>query len=82
MSAPASGALAPGDRPGLGDGGALIKRGLDIRRLLHYVLSYPVSTAIVGISAVAHLEENVRVARAFAPLGETGMAELRAAARS
>ena len=62
--------------------GALIKRGLDIRRLLHYVLSYPVSTAIVGISAVSHLEENVRVARAFEPLGEKEMAEIRAAAKS
>jgi aryl-alcohol dehydrogenase-like predicted oxidoreductase len=62
--------------------GALIKLGLDIRRLLNYVLSYPVSTAIVGISAVSHLEENVRVARAFEPLGEKEMAEIRAAAKS
>jgi len=62
--------------------GALIKPGLDVRRLLHYVLSHPVSTAIVGISAVAHLEENVRVARAFEPLGERDVAEIRAAARA
>jgi aryl-alcohol dehydrogenase-like predicted oxidoreductase len=62
--------------------GALIRRGLDIRRLLHYVLSYPVSTAIVGISAVSHLEENVRVASAFEPLSEKEMAEFREAARS
>lgn len=62
--------------------GALIKRGLDIRRLMHYVFSYPVSTAIVGISAVSHLEENVRVAGAFEPLGEKEMAEIRAAAKS
>jgi len=62
--------------------GALIKQGLDIRRLLHYVLSYPVSTAIVGISAVSHLEENVRVASGFKPLSEKEMAEIRAAAKS
>lgn len=62
--------------------GALIKPGLDVRRLLHYVLSHPVSTAIVGISAVSHLEENVRVASAFEPLGEKEMAAVRAAARS
>ena len=62
--------------------GALIKQGLDIRRLLPYVLSYPVSTAIVGISAVSHLEENVRVARDFKPLSEKEMAEIRAAAKS
>jgi aryl-alcohol dehydrogenase-like predicted oxidoreductase len=64
------------------DRGALIKPGLDIRRLLFYVLSYPVSTAIVGISAVSHLEENVRVASAFNPLSEKEMAEIRAVAKS
>ncbi len=62
--------------------GALIKPGMDVRRLLHYVLSHPVSTAIVGISAVSCLEENVRVARAFEPLDDEAMAEIRAAARA
>jgi aryl-alcohol dehydrogenase-like predicted oxidoreductase len=62
--------------------GALIERGLSIRQLLPYVLSYPVSTAIVGISEVAHLEENVRVASAFEPLSEEEKAAIRAAARS
>jgi aryl-alcohol dehydrogenase-like predicted oxidoreductase len=62
--------------------GALIKQGLDIRRLLHYVLSHPISTAVMGISAVPHLEENVRVACAFKPLSEKEMAEIRAAAKS
>jgi aryl-alcohol dehydrogenase-like predicted oxidoreductase len=36
--------------------------------LLPYVLSYPVATAVVGISDVAHLEENVRIANAFEQL--------------
>jgi aryl-alcohol dehydrogenase-like predicted oxidoreductase len=62
--------------------GALIERGLSIRQLLPYVLSYPISTAIVGISDVAHLEENVRVASAFEPLSEEEMAAIRAAARA
>jgi aryl-alcohol dehydrogenase-like predicted oxidoreductase len=62
--------------------GALIKPGLDIRRLLPYVLSYPVSTAIVGISTVSHLEENVGVASSFEPLSEKEMAEIRAIAKS
>ena len=62
--------------------GALIDRGLDIGQLLPYVLSYPVSTAIVGITELAHLEENVRIARAFEPLGEDEMAEIRALAQS
>ena len=62
--------------------GALIERGLDIRQLLPYVLSYPVSTAVVGISDVSHLEENVRIASAFKPLSEKEMAEIRALAQS
>ena len=60
--------------------GALIERGLNIQQLLPYVLSYPVSTAIVGISDVSHLEENVRIARAFEQLSEEEMAEIRAVA--
>ncbi len=62
--------------------GSLIQRGLTMRQLLPYVLSYPVSTAIVGISQVSHLEENVRIASAFEPLTEEQMAAIRAAARS
>jgi aryl-alcohol dehydrogenase-like predicted oxidoreductase len=61
--------------------GALLERGLDIRQLLPYVLSYPVATAVVGISDVAHLEENVRIASAFEPLSEEEMAEIRALAQ-
>ena len=62
--------------------GALIERGLDIRQLLPYVLSYPVATAVVGISDVSHLEENVRIASAFEPLSEKEMVEIRALAQS
>ena len=61
--------------------GTLIERGLDIRQLLPYVLSYPVSTAIVGITDLAHLKENVRIARAFEHLDEKEMAGIRAAAQ-
>jgi aryl-alcohol dehydrogenase-like predicted oxidoreductase len=42
------------------------------------VRSYPVSTAIVGIADVAHLEENLRVASAFEQLSEEEVAETRA----
>jgi len=62
--------------------GALIERGLGMRQLLRYVLSYPVATAVVGIADVAHLEENVRIASAFEPLSEQEMAEIRALAQS
>jgi aryl-alcohol dehydrogenase-like predicted oxidoreductase len=61
--------------------GALLERGLDIQQLLPYVLSYPVATAVVGISDVAHLEENVRIASAFEPFNEGEMAEIRALAQ-
>ena len=57
--------------------GALLERGLDIRQLLPYVLSYPVSTAVVGISDVSHLEENVRIASGFEQLSEEEIADIR-----
>ena len=62
--------------------GALIERGLDIRQLLPYVLSYPITTAVVGISDISHLEENIRVARAFKPLSKEEMEEIRTLAMS
>lgn len=63
--------------------GALIEeRGLDIRQLLPYVLSYPVSTAILGISEVPYLEEDVRIASAFEQLSEDEMAEIREIAQA
>ena len=61
--------------------GALLEQGFDMGQLLSYVLSYPVSTAIVGISDVSHLEENVRIACAFEPLSEEEMAAIRALAQ-
>jgi len=63
--------------------GVLIsERGLDIRQLLPYTLSHPVTTAIVGISVVPHLEENVRIASNFKQLTEGEMAEIRARAQA
>jgi predicted aldo/keto reductase-like oxidoreductase len=61
--------------------GALLEQGFDMGQLLPYVLSYPVSTAVVGIADVAHLEENVRIASAFEQLSEQEMAEIRALAQ-
>lgn len=61
--------------------GSLIQRGLKMEQLLPYVLSYPVSTAIVGITDIAHLEENVRIARAFQPMSQAEMAALEAVAQ-
>lgn len=60
--------------------GALIQRGLGIRQLLPWALTHPVSTAVVGISTVAHLEANVTVASGFEPLSDDEMAEVSALA--
>lgn len=60
--------------------GALVKQGYDAQQLLRYVWSYPVATAVVGITEIAHLEENVRIARAFTPLSEEEKAKLHALA--
>jgi aryl-alcohol dehydrogenase-like predicted oxidoreductase len=62
--------------------GALVEQGFDMEQLLPYVLSYPVSTAVVGISDVSHLEENVRIASSFEQLSEEEMAEIRALTQS
>ena len=58
------------------------QRGLDIRELLPYTLSHPVSTAIVGYSVISHLEENVRIASNFKQLTEAEMAQIRARAQA
>ncbi len=60
--------------------GSLLERGYNMRELLRYTLSYPVATAVVGISEVSHLEENVRIATEFEPLNEEETAALRARA--
>ncbi|MCS7315367.1 MAG: aldo/keto reductase [Bryobacterales bacterium] len=60
--------------------GALVKQGFTAEQLLRYVWSYPVATAVVGISELPHLEENVRIARAFKPLSEEEKARIRAIA--
>ena len=59
--------------------GSLLDRGFTIQQLLNYSMSYPISTAIVGISEVAQLEENIRIARAFQQLSEEEMEAIRAA---
>ncbi|MBI2885693.1 MAG: aldo/keto reductase [Chloroflexi bacterium] len=48
---------------------------------LRHALQQPVAAAVVGMSSVAQLEENVRIAEAFTPLSPAEQAELAAAAR-
>lgn len=49
---------------------------LNIQEAMRYTLSLPVSTVIIGCDTVAHVEENVRIAREFTPLNDTQMAAL------
>lgn len=49
---------------------------INMREALHYVLTLPVSTVIIGCDSVAQLEENVRLSREFTPLNDTQMAAL------
>jgi aryl-alcohol dehydrogenase-like predicted oxidoreductase len=49
-----------------------------MRQAMHYVLSLPISTVIVGCDTVAQLEENVKLAREFAPMPTTEMRRLEA----
>jgi hypothetical protein len=49
-----------------------------MRDAMHYVLTLPVSTVIVGCDSVAQLEENVRLAREFTPLAASEMRRIEA----
>lgn len=62
-------------------GGGLLNRGFRPADLLTYVLSYPISTAIVGISIIPHLEDNVRTAKTFSQLSDDEMENLRKSAQ-
>jgi aryl-alcohol dehydrogenase-like predicted oxidoreductase len=59
--------------------GSLISRGFNVRQLLPYALSYPISTAIVGISDIRVLEENVSVTKDFKQLSVDEMRKIEAA---
>ena len=49
---------------------------MNMRDAMHFTLSHPVSTVIIGCDNIAQLEENVHIAREFTPLSHTQMAAL------
>ncbi|MDH5198459.1 MAG: aldo/keto reductase, partial [Gemmatimonadota bacterium] len=49
-----------------------------MRDAMHYVLTLPVSTIIIGCDDVVQLEENVRLAQEFSPLPEAEMRRIEA----
>lgn len=63
--------------------GRLLRRGgiETMEEALGYVYTLPVSTAIVGISSMEQLEENIRITREFTPYSTTAMKNLESLAR-
>ncbi len=53
-----------------------------MRQAMNYALTLPVSTVIIGISNIAEVEENAKIAREFKPLPHTEMAQLEELTRS
>jgi uncharacterized protein len=49
---------------------------MNMRDAMHFTLTHPVSTVIVGCDNLQQLEENVRIARDFTPLSQSQMAAL------
>jgi aryl-alcohol dehydrogenase-like predicted oxidoreductase len=64
------------------EGSAIATRSgvMTMRDAMHFTLSHPVSTVIIGCDNIAQLEENVHIARDFTPLSQPQMATLNAAA--
>ena len=44
---------------------------ISIKEALTYNMSLPVSTTIIGVDSVAHIEENVKIASEFTPLSQS-----------
>ncbi len=64
------------------DGRIFKEGGIEsMEQALGYVLSHPVSTAIVGVSSVSELEENARIAREFKQFSEKKLKEIEELAR-
>jgi predicted aldo/keto reductase-like oxidoreductase len=63
--------LPPATKPGT----------LTIREAMNYVMTLSISTCIIGCDSVAHVEENVQIAREFTPLNAQQMAALAEKAR-
>ncbi len=59
------------DRPGT----------ISIQEAMRYVLSFPVSTVIIGVDNLQQLEEDVAIARQFRPLSEAQLRALEARTR-
>ena len=50
---------------------------MNMREAMHFTLTHPVSTVIIGCDNIQQLEENVQIARDFTPLSHPQMVALR-----
>ncbi len=66
------------DQQHMWEGSAIATRPgvMTMKQAMHFTLTHPVSTVIVGCDNIAQLEENVRIARDFTPLSQKEMATL------
>ena len=60
------------------EGSAIATRSgvMNMREAMHFTLTQPVSTVIIGCDNIQQLEENVQIARDFTPLSNSQMAAL------
>jgi predicted aldo/keto reductase-like oxidoreductase len=82
MKIPARGRILSSWTPGPDDKyGATTSGTISMPEAMRYVLTLPVSTVIIGCDSIAHLEENIAIARGFTPLAGSEMADLEERAR-
>ena len=61
----------------LGHGRLIQPHGpLTTQQAIHYALSLPISTVIIGCSSPSEVEENLRIARAFTPLSADALGRI------
>jgi len=59
-----------------GDAQLITGAGLTARECRGYAMSLPISTLVAGMESVANLEQDLDIARGFAPMSETELAEM------
>jgi aryl-alcohol dehydrogenase-like predicted oxidoreductase len=74
--------IAPIGMKPIGGHGEPVQKGVfTARELLSYAMSLPVATTISGVSELSILEQNLKIAQGFTPLGEREMQALRERAK-
>ncbi len=75
--------IAPlGMKPICGHGEPVTKGVFTAEEMLRYAMSLPVAMTITGVSEIAILEQNLKIAQGFTPFSESEMQALRMRAKS